>query len=409
MKSYKIFTILVLIVLVSFGTTGGCGSGDSGPEFVEKVSGEIEYFTTGFPPEFPIYIVNCAFFYADNGITYSIVGYPEQYYLDNAKYFTVDLQSYDVDELCGGGLLATIEKIHEKKCSATNAVEDICPIATTESYCCPEGGGCVTDYADCSTNVCSEGGKPCGLFCIDEEITCTEPPFCEANEKKCDGDCIPEESTCCENYKGEFISVCGSDYPVCCPSGACTSDSDLCLDISTCPVNSPQPCGSDCIGENEACCFCESDNCNLDSRCSDVDIPPTIFPEKPILIQPNENQLIKQNNPLIDCQIYWERENFGFGHRIYFDWSDSESSDGVSGYQLIAGYPGFVPQVNEFVTEFQYTFIDCNSFVPERNLTKMEWTVQAVDRVGNLGEISDTGTIHFEPCVLENGKTCSTD
>jgi len=409
MKSYKIFTILVLIVLVSFGTIGGCGSEDSGPEFIERVSGEIEYFIRGFPPELPIFSVSCAFFYADNGITYSIVGFPEKYNLDNAKYFTFDLSaSDDGDELCGGGLVAIIENIHEKKCSNTNIIEDICPIATVESYCCPEGGGCVTDFADCSTNVCGEGNKPCGLFCIDEEVTCTEPPFCEANEKKCDGHCIPEESTCCENYKGDFIEVCGSEYPICCPSGDCTSDSNLCLDIPICSVNSPQPCGPDCIGENDACCFCESENCNLDPRCKNEDVPPTIFPEKPILIQPNENQLIKQNNPLNGCTLASGGfENLGFGHIIYFDWSDSESPNGISGYNLYASYPGAVPIINEFVVESEFTYISCNS-VPN-NLTGWEWYVQAVDGEGNLGEKSVIGIINYEPCIRENGEQCGTN
>jgi len=125
----------------------------------------------------------------------------------------------------------------------------------------------------------------------------------------------------------------------------------------------------------------------------------------PILIEPIDNQAIKQNNPDIGCPF---SENFGFGHEIFFDWTDSESPNGIVGYEIFAiGGNAIFPIIHTFATESEFTDTSCNSFVIDANLENWTWNVTAVDNQGNKSEVSETKVFRFEECRLEGGVPCN--
>jgi len=151
---------------------------------------------------------------------------------------------------------------------------------------------------------------------------------------------------------------------------------------------------------------CDDIDCILDPVCMVEDTPEDTTPDTPTLNEPINNQTIQQNNPDIGCEF---DPFFGFGSEIFFDWTDSESSSGISGYQLFVIGPGAIfPIVDTFVAESEFTHTSCNSFVIDVNLMGWEWTVQAVDNDGNMSDVSDTGVFQFEPlCRFEDGTVCN--
>jgi len=155
---------------------------------------------------------------------------------------------------------------------------------------------------------------------------------------------------------------------------------------------------------------CEDIDCILDPACMVEDTPEDTTPDTPTLNEPINNQTITQNNPDIGCPF---DPFFGFGSEIFFDWTDSEASSGISGYQLFVIGPGAIfPIVDTFVTESEFTFTSCNSFVIDSNLMGWEWNVQAVSNEGKLinqgklGEVSEDQTFQFEPCRFQDGTGC---
>jgi len=150
---------------------------------------------------------------------------------------------------------------------------------------------------------------------------------------------------------------------------------------------------------------CEDIDCILDPACMVEDTPEDTTPDTPTLNEPINNQVIQQNNPDIGCPF---NPTFGFGWEIFFDWTDSESSSGISGYQLfVMGSNAIFPIIDTFVAESEFTHTSCNGFVIDVNLFGWEWTVQAVDNDGNMSDVSDTGVFQFGPCRLANGDPCN--
>jgi hypothetical protein len=355
--------LLFSISLFIVGCGGGGGEGDDNgyeEETVTQVSGEIEYFTIGYPPGLPLYIVSCAFFYADNGITYSILDYPNQYSLGNARFFTVDLTSFDIDELCGGGILAIIDEIHEKKCSDTDNPEDICPSPEIDTYCCPEGGGCVTEFTDCSTEVCGAFQKPCGLNCIDLDDTC-----------------------CPENSIG---NSCPSESPVCCPKDA--GFEDCVLDIDEC-YYTPEP--RVIVTRPE-----------ILSPITDYDPVTNLAFAK-----------IKQNNEACGCPY---DPVAGYGYCIFYDWTDSASSQlesYIAGYYLKKQSFTNTPELREdetiFVPSSEYMELHCNEVISNKLISMhygWTWYVVAEDNFGNRSGQSQGAYYTFEKCRLDDGSKC---
>lgn len=123
----------------------------------------------------------------------------------------------------------------------------------------------------------------------------------------------------------------------------------------------------------------------------------------PLLLTPVNKDAIEQNNPSIGCPL----DRFsGYGHRIFFDWTDSSSPNGIRGYHLfVRNINATLPLIDTFVLESEYTDTSCNSFVIDSNLEGWIWSVQAEDNQGNLSPFS-TGEFVFERCRLVNGAPC---
>jgi len=156
---------------------------------------------------------------------------------------------------------------------------------------------------------------------------------------------------------------------------------------------------------------CDDIDCILDPACVVEDSPENTTPDTPILIEPINNQAVKQNDPNIGCTF---SPNRGFGFEIFFDWTDSESSNGISGYHLfVIGPNATIPLIDAFVNESEFTFTSCNTFIIDSNLMGWQWNVQAIGNDGNLinvrilSDISETQTFQFEQCRLEDGTACN--
>ena len=120
---------------------------------------------------------------------------------------------------------------------------------------------------------------------------------------------------------------------------------------------------------------------------------------------PITNAVIRQNDPASGCPF---KTTTGYGHRIFFDWTDSSSAIGIAGYELyVKQTNASIPVVNTFVSNSQYTLVNCNSYVADINLQGWEWRVRARDCEGHLGPWSGTGVFQFAPCRLADGKPCS--
>ena len=132
--------------------------------------------------------------------------------------------------------------------------------------------------------------------------------------------------------------------------------------------------------------------------------PPRSTVTPPKLITPTDNAAIAQNSPSIGCPSHPTR---GFGLRIFFDWTDATSPNGIAGYQIFATQrDASLPIVDTFVTASELTYTNCNAFVADQNLNGWEWSVQAQDNLGNFSPPSDTGLFRFAPCRLQNGSPC---
>jgi len=147
--------------------------------------------------------------------------------------------------------------------------------------------------------------------------------------------------------------------------------------------------------------------CRLDdgSHCSAPASPtgPVANVTAPVLLTPVNNEAIPQNDPNIDCPF---DPFYSYGHEIFFDWTDSSSPNGISGYHLFVIHTGAIfPIVDTFVLDSEYTNTSCNSYIADMNLNDWIWSVQAEDNFGNLSPVVED-VFRFEPCRLENGAYC---
>jgi len=132
--------------------------------------------------------------------------------------------------------------------------------------------------------------------------------------------------------------------------------------------------------------------------------PPVANVTIPILLTPINDEIIQQNNPNIGCPFDPTR---GFGWRIFFDWTDTSSPNGIKGYHLFAtNINAMFPIIDIFVPDSNFTETSCNSFVIDANLDGWIWTVQAEDNLGNLSSV-ETDEFVFEPCMLDDGTPCN--
>lgn len=133
--------------------------------------------------------------------------------------------------------------------------------------------------------------------------------------------------------------------------------------------------------------------------------PPPLVVSRPELLTPINNEMIPQNNPNIGCQLYGNG-NAGFGFETFFDWTDSDSPNGIKGYHLfVMNINARIPAVDVFVLDSEYTDTNCNAFVIDSDLEGWMWSVQAEDNLGNLSPVAE-GEFSFEPCRLDDGTQC---
>lgn len=197
------------------------------------------------------------------------------------------------------------------------------------------------------------------------------------------GVCAPKHAICCEPasiFGRDFPLICSGSRPFCC-HGIDYSDnyrSSCAASQDECPVYTPPP-------------------------------PPVV--SSPELLTPINHEIITQNNPNIGCP---PDPDVGFGFSILFDWTDSISPNGISGYYLSArrtrGHEWQkAPLIETFVTNSEFEFVQCNRFIPNYNLAGFEWFVRAEDNLGNLSSLDvyrDGFEFEFEPCTLPDGSPC---
>jgi hypothetical protein len=136
---------------------------------------------------------------------------------------------------------------------------------------------------------------------------------------------------------------------------------------------------------------------------SPPELPPTDLVSAPELISPINNAIIEQNNPDTGCPFDPDR---GYGYRIFYDWTDSTSPNGIKEYflRIEKRRNGFTSETRKFTTSSEYTDIQCNDFRDEG--LSWRWDVRAIDNLDFLSGISELGEFQFGPCLLEDGSPC---
>jgi hypothetical protein len=125
--------------------------------------------------------------------------------------------------------------------------------------------------------------------------------------------------------------------------------------------------------------------------------PPPAPPGRPVLIAPENDTVIPQNDPESGCPA----DSFaGAGARISFDWSDVEAPAGLAEYQIHVQREGAtIPVVNTPVAASRHLFLLCNAFVADALLEGWIWRVRAVDRTGQTSDWAER-RFAFAPCRL---------
>jgi len=127
-------------------------------------------------------------------------------------------------------------------------------------------------------------------------------------------------------------------------------------------------------------------------------------PTVPGLLKPLSTA-IEQNDPSSGCP---DAGNRGQGFVIRFDWTDSEASEEIAGYQLWVMHRGSqFPLVDWEVGESEMIYLGCG-FVVDRNLKDWEWKVRARSLTDTYSAWSPVGTFEFQPCRLADGTKCRT-
>lgn len=362
MHVFRIVSVCFLFVLISLGTVGGCGGGDDGGG--EMDAGEVDMGDSGGGSDNPR---TCDEFV-------------------NAVCDRADECGLNPP---GGGCV--VEFLFEDLGIECNEFV----VKTFPNQCIDD-----LDNFDCGLLFGDQLPRSCGEQLVIPDIDIPEGPCGEFIEAQCSrvdecgqftfnecllGDLFALEELLgvdCNNVSaGPALDQCLIDF-----------DSVGCTDINNGII--PDSCFGVLIPNDP-----------VEDTLSEPPPSTTANVTTPTLIEPIENQIIQQNNPDIGCPFL---NNRGFGFEIFFDWSDSESSNGISGYQLfVMGSNATIPLIDTFVTESEFTDLGCNGFVIDSNLMGWEWTVQAVDNKGNLSDVSETQTFQFGPCRLEDGTPCN--
>ena len=123
------------------------------------------------------------------------------------------------------------------------------------------------------------------------------------------------------------------------------------------------------------------------------------------LVYPVNGVRIVQNDSTIGCAAHEYR---GYGFEIRFDWTDAAAASGVSRYYLWVKHRGSqYPSVSRYVTGSEFTDLNCNGFVIDRNLDRWEWKVSALDAAGNVIAESEVADFGFAPCRHSTERMCS--
>ena len=124
------------------------------------------------------------------------------------------------------------------------------------------------------------------------------------------------------------------------------------------------------------------------------------------LTAPLAGATLAQNNPATGCEF---NENRGYGYQVEFSWNGIETQPGFIGYQLMFWHSGAsFPVLQETVPDTRYHLVECNSFVPDANLSDWLWWVEArfegpLDRTIQ----SERRSLGFSPCRHDDGRVCS--
>ena len=120
-------------------------------------------------------------------------------------------------------------------------------------------------------------------------------------------------------------------------------------------------------------------------------------PELPILLAPEANAVIPQNDLNSGCPFDVER---GAGYRIDFDWADLAAPAGLVGYEIqVQRQQTPDPLVYASVKTSEYHLQRCGGYVADQNLEGWVWSVRGVDRLGRLGPWAER-PFSFAPCRI---------
>ena len=125
-------------------------------------------------------------------------------------------------------------------------------------------------------------------------------------------------------------------------------------------------------------------------------------PSRPVLLAPEADAVIPQNNPASGCAFH---PSAGAGIRIAFDWVDVTAPAGLAGYEIYAqGDRATIPIVNSSTQSSEYVHIACGAYVVDPNLQGWVWRVRAVDRNGQFSEWAER-RFSYAPCRI-GGRPC---
>jgi hypothetical protein len=115
---------------------------------------------------------------------------------------------------------------------------------------------------------------------------------------------------------------------------------------------------------------------------------PTATASVPILLEPQSQAFVKQNDPATGCR---QDPVWGFGYQVTFTWT---AVRGATGYRIFIIHPqAFAPLVDEIVSGTQYDRRRCTEILGFES--GWQWKVRAVLPSGQEGDWSETRTINF--------------
>lgn len=85
--------------------------------------------------------------------------------------------------------------------------------------------------------------------------------------------------------------------------------------------------------------------------------------------------------------------------------SDPKFLTHVASYELVVQHNGSFPALDVVVTQANYTWLACNAFVIDSNITNWQWLVRARSKGGHILAVSAPGNFSFTTCRLVDGTT----